>query len=243
MAIKKGDTHKLEVMPWPKVADHVRDLADSIDTLLATIQARFERNNRNLVLFNLGFRAVYELRRVATHIEGDIEELAWSVRNLHEIDLTLRYVLQSAEYLDEWTAQMLTDEKDVVEGFLSLADKLPAQDRVQFEQRLQRIQEASRKLGLQMRRPWSMRHLAQATSREREYDTFDKFFSKFVHPSSWLLNGRRERTGATGYRNLIVGLAQVLARRIYGLLFEEYRLEERDVVPGARCRPWEAEPE
>ena len=88
-----------------------------------------------------------------------------------------------------------------------------------------------------------MQYLAQATDREHEYQTFYKFFSKFVHPSSWLVNGQRERTGASGYRNLIVGLAQVLARRIYGLLFEEYPLEESDVVPGSHSKPWGPEPE
>jgi hypothetical protein len=109
---------------------------------------------------------------VARHFEGEIEELAWSVRNLHEIDLTLRYVLQSTESLEEWTAQILTDEKDVVQGFLTLADKYPDQARAEFERRLQKIEKVSQRLGLEMRRPWSMRHLAKATGREAEYDIF-----------------------------------------------------------------------
>lgn len=138
---------------------------------------------------------------------------------------------------------MLTDEKDVVEGFLTLAAKLPQQECARLEERLERIRETSARLRLEMRRPWAMRSLARGTDREREYDTFYKFFSKFVHPSSRLVNGRGERTGAAGYRNLIVGLAQVLARRICGLLFEEYRLEESDVVQGRSCRPWGPESE
>jgi len=138
---------------------------------------------------------------------------------------------------------MLTDEKDVVEGFLTLADQYSEHQRLTFEERLRRIQEASSRLGLEMRRPWSMGHLAKATNREREYKIFYKFFSKFVHPSSWLVNARRERTGAAAYRNLIVGLAQVLARRVYGILFDHYQLEEVDVVQGSCSSPWEAQPE
>lgn len=243
MPIKKGNTHKLEEMHWPKVRNHVLDLASALDALLAAIQGRVERNDRNLSLFNLGFRAVHELRRVAEHLEGNVEELAWSTRNLHEIDLTLRYIVQSDEHLAEWTAQMLTDEKDVVEGFLTLATKLPQQERVRLERRLERIQETSARLGVEMPRPWSMRSLARGTDREREYNAFYKFFSKFVHPSSWLVNGRRERISETGYRNLVVGLAQVLARRIYGLLFDEYRVEESDIVHGSHSRPWGPESE
>jgi hypothetical protein len=138
---------------------------------------------KNVVLFNLGRRALHELWRVAAHVEGNIEELAWSVRNLHEVDLTLRYVLQRDENLTEWTAQMLTDEQDVVGGFLTLADQFSEHQRLLFRERLGSIREASAKLGLEMRRPWSMRHLAKATKREGEYDLFYKFFSKFVlHP-------------------------------------------------------------
>lgn len=74
MPIRKGDIHKLEEMPWPEVRDHVLDLARSLDALLAAIQGRAERNDRNLGLFNLGFRAVHELHRVAEHLEGNVEE-------------------------------------------------------------------------------------------------------------------------------------------------------------------------
>ncbi|MBI4522912.1 MAG: hypothetical protein HY695_03760 [Deltaproteobacteria bacterium] len=230
-------------MAWPKVKSHVLDLADSLDALLATIQDRLDRNDRNLCLFNLGARAMHEVRRVAQALEGDIEDSAWRVRNLHEIDLTLRYILQSDEHLAEWTGQMLTDEKDVVEGFMTLAAKLSPRDRARLEERLARIRETSTRLGLEMRRPWLMRNLAKATNREREYQMFYKFFSKFVHPSAWLVNGRWERTGGPTYRNLIVGLTQGLCRRIYGLLFDEYRLDERDIVPGSHSRPWVPESE
>jgi hypothetical protein len=243
MPIKKGDISRMETVSWSKVAEHLLDLTNSVDALLATIQGRFERNDLNVGLFNLGFRAINELRRVARDVEGPIEELAWSVRNLHEIDLTLRYVLQSQENLAEWTDQMLTDEKDVVEGFLTLGDQFAAEDRLRLEERLRRIHDAARRLDAKMRRPWAMRHLAQATNREKEYETFYKFLSKFVHPSSWIVNGRSERTGATEYRNLILGLAQVLARRIYGLLYDHCGLEEQDVVEGTHSVRWQAPPE
>jgi hypothetical protein len=243
MPIKKGDVSRLETVSWSQVADHIADLTNSVDALLATIQGRFERNDRNLCFFNLGFRAVNELRRVGRDVEGPIEELAWSVRNLHEIDLTLRYIMQEEEKLNEWIAQMLTDEKDVVEGFLTLSSQFTDADRLRLQERLQRIQDAAKRFGTPMRRPWAMRQLAQATGREKEYEISYKFFSKFVHPSSWIINYRSEKTNAAEYRNLILGMAQVLARRIYGLLFDHYKLEEGDVIEGAHSTRWQAPPE
>lgn len=242
MPIRKDEKHRIGAAPWSRVTDHILDLAVSLESLLATIQTGQERNDNNVALFNLGRRAAHEVRRVAPHVESELAEIAWSIRSLHEIDLTLRYLLQGEEHFNEWQAQMLADEKDIVEGFL-LSEQVPADQRASWEERLRRVQETSARLGLEMRRRLTTRQLARQTGREAEYDAFFKFLSKFVHPSSWLVNGRAERINADGYRNLLVGLSQVLARRIYGILFEHYRLQDADLLPGARSVPWVAESE
>lgn len=238
MPIRKADARKIEPMPWPQVAAHVTGLAESLDSLLATIQVRFERNDRNLALFSLGVRAMHETRRAAVHVEDDLAELAWSVRNLHEIDLILRYLIQREEHLAEWHSQVLSDEKDVIQGFLTLEELVPARDRAQFEERLGPIHELSTRFGLEFKGHWTMRKLARASNREQEYDVFYKFLSKFVHPTSWLVNRRKEVTNAIGYRNLLIGLVQVLARRIYGILFDNYSLDEADLPSCAHSKPW-----
>ena len=233
------DSSRLEVRPWPEVGSHISVLASTLDSLLATIQHRFERNNRNLALFSLGYKALQEVRRVVTHLEDEIEQLAWSVRNLHEIDLILRYVLQSEANLKHWVGQMLADEKEIVEGFLVLEDVISSEQSIQFKERLKRLEEVCARLGLTMQRPWRIDQLAKATNRQKEYRNLYKFYSKFVHPSSWLVNGRKERTGSVMYRNLLVVLSQALTRRIYGLLAEEFELHESAIMQGARSTPWE----
>jgi len=239
MAIKTGEPSNIQVVPWSKVGEHISCLADSLDSLLATIQQKFERNNRNLVLFNLGRRALHEARRVATGIEHPIEEAAWSVRNLHEIDLTIRYIQQSEEHLRDWLGQMTQDEKDIIEGVLVLQDKMKPEDVERSKARLKRVEETGSRLGIAMRRPWNMSHIARATDREKEYKMLYKFYSKYVHPSSWLANGRIERVQSITYKNLLVGLSQVLTRRVYGLLFESFPLSENDVSANRKSFPWE----
>src|SRR5208282_5716072 len=128
MKIKIRQRGRIEVRPWAEVGEHVSDLASSLDSLLATAQQRFQRDNRSLAFFNLGRRAFYEVRRVATRLEDPIEELAWSVRNLHEIELTLRYLLQNEAHLNQWLRQMANDEREIVEGVLMLQDKMTSED-------------------------------------------------------------------------------------------------------------------
>ncbi len=102
---------------------------------------------------------------------------------------------------------MLQDEKEIIEGVLVLQDKMKPEDVEGSKARLKRVEEASSRLGIEMRRPWTMNHIARATDREEEYKMLYKFYSKFVHPSSWLANSRIERVQSVTYKNLLVGLA------------------------------------
>jgi Family of unknown function (DUF5677) len=200
MAIEKGEASKIQIVSWSEVGKHISSLADSLDALLATIQQRFERNDHSLVLFNLGRRALQEARRVAIRIEEPIEETAWSVRNLHEIDLSIRYIQQDEDHLKDWLGQMSQDEKDIIEGVLVLQNKMKSEDVQSSKARLQRVEEGTSRFGFKMRKPWRMSDIARKTDRETEYKMLYKFYSKFVHPSSWLANGRIERVQSTTTR-------------------------------------------
>lgn len=228
----------LAVAPWPDVKLHIDGIADELDAVLATIQATRERDNQSLALFNLGRRALYEVRRVATHLEDDITELAWSVRNLHEIDLILQRIADDPDAMLEWTAQMVTDEEEIAKGFLALGEILPEEQKALLRQRVQAVTQAAANLKLEHKRPWSMARLAMATGRADEYAVFYRLFSKFVHPSSWLVNANRDRIESYGYRNLLVGLTQVLGRRVRQVLVDTMGLAAHEIAATSTSAPW-----
>ena len=225
---------RIEVRPLAEVGEHVSELASSLDSLLVTVQQRFKRDSRSLAFFNLGRRAYYEVQRVASRLEDSIEELASSVRNLHEIELTLRYLLQNEAHLNQWLGQMANDEREIVEGFLMLQDKMTPEDVARSNARLKTLEDTCSRLGFERRTPWTMRQLSRSSKRTREYDTFYKFYSMFVHPSSWLVNGQSVQVQSVSYKSLLVSLAQVIARRVYGLLLVEFELSESDLLANAK---------
>jgi hypothetical protein len=69
---------------------------------------------------------------------------------------------------------------------------------------------------------------------------FYKFLSKYVHPSSWLINADPDRTNSDLYRNTLVGLIQILAGRIQRDIESDFDLKDRVQVTGHRCVRWRA---
>jgi hypothetical protein len=89
-----------------------------------------------------------------------------------------------------------------------------------------------------MARPLPVRNLAAVVGREAEYQLFYKFYSKFAHPTSWIVNSDPQRIGSVMYRNLLLGLAQVFADRMSLLLLETFRIQETSIMPGAEAADW-----
>lgn len=191
-----------------------------------------------IIFFNLGYRALSDLRSAAELVQGDICTLAWHVRNLHEIDLTLRYITSDEANVAVWSAQMFGDEIDVVEGFLVLAKEMSTADRERLTARAAGIRSHAIAMGLTIGRPWRTSEIAKATGRDLEYRLFYKFYSKFVHPTSWIVNGRPARTGSQAYRDLLVGLAQALGDRISRIMIEQFHLEGAEDEPIDPCVDW-----
>jgi hypothetical protein len=235
---KKPARAEIREVLWSEVAAVIRSKATQIDAVLAALQSQIERDNDSLAFFNLGFHTMATLRAIATNVEGNISELAWHVRCLHEIDLTFRWIALSSENLKAWIGQALGDERDIVEGFLKIGDSYATEDRLRLEKRLEVVQSVSDRLGLTVARPHSVRSLAEAVGRDAEYQLFYKFYSKFAHPTSWIVNSDPQWTGSAMYRNLLIGLAQVFADRMRLLLMETFRIQETSVVLGAEAVDW-----
>jgi Family of unknown function (DUF5677) len=198
--------------------------------ILNTIKASWERNERNLAIFNLGLRTLYECRRLSEQIDSPNEFLAWATRNLHELHFTLQYIVKADENLEHWFGQMPADEKNIIEGFLEVTDQASGDHAKSLRNRLQILQEACDTHSLKMQRPWRVSDLAQAAGLEREYRAFYKFYSKFVHPTSWLVNGDPARVNSPMYRNLLIGLGQILVQRNCTLLIHSLALDHNSLV-------------
>lgn len=225
-------------MPWQDVHRHLGELLNDLHSVLATIQSAFDRDNRNLALFSLGFRAGIEFERLRKWLREPNDVLAWCVRNLYEIDLTLKQVSSSEDLMKEWIGQAFKDEEDIIRGFQALRDQYSEAVNTRDDRMKAALEQFRLDHGFSTSGPPHVRRSAEAVGRETEYQLFYKFLSKYIHPTSWMVNRGSERTNSGSDRNLLVGIAQVLIRRIRAALETALALEGQVHTTTVRAIPW-----
>lgn len=228
----------LREVPWNEVRTHLGTLLNELHSALATIQSGFDRDNRNLALFNLGLRAATEFDRLRNSLLEPNDVLAWNVRNLYEISLTLQRIAVSDDLLKAWIGQSITDDEDIVKGFQTLREHYNAEVNERDDRLTQALAKLKADHDFDAVGHWNVRSMAQALGKETEYRLFYKFLSKYIHPSSWIVNRDSARTDSDSFRNLLVGIAQVLIRRIRGVLEKALDIEGRVTTTAVRAIPW-----
>ncbi len=228
----------LREVPWDDVSTHLGNLLNELHSLLSTIQSGFDRDNRNLALFSLGFRAAIEFERLKTWLLDSNDLLAWCVRNLYEISLTLQRVSGSDDVLKDWIGQTFTDDEDILKGFQVLREHYNPAVNERDDRLMAVLATFKSDHDFDAAGHWSVVSVARAVGRETEYRLFYKFLSKYVHPTSWIVNRDAKWTDSDGYRNLLVGMAQVLIRRIRTALETAFDLEGQVTKATVRAIPW-----
>lgn len=178
---------------WADVRAALANFCERYEKLLATIKAGSTRTERNLVLFNLGSRAYLELDRARRLLDEPSDVLAWAARNLFEINLIVRFVLLSGENLNRWMAEMAGDERDMLLGILAISNDAAPEHQQTLRDRISEIEGILRRHNLEAKKPLQVRALASAVGMENEYEAFFKLYSKYIHPSSWLVNSPEAR--------------------------------------------------
>lgn len=103
----------------------------------------------------------------------------------------------------------------MLEGFLSLADRADPGLRKGIEDEISRIKSSAAENALELRKPLSTADLAREVGCEEEYAALFKFMSKYVHPSSWLVNLPQSFTGADVYRFVLCTHLQIYSLDSY----------------------------
>lgn len=234
------DSNNFHPVSWEELAEHLNQRALSLHSLLLTIQSGFDRENRNLAIFNLGRRAAQEVERATVWLLEGNELIAWTVRNLYEIHLILEKVLQSEESLNQWLSQFFKDDLEIIEGFQTIRDSYPLAVNELQDRQQEAIRQTCDRLGIEMSRAWRVSDLARSVGREGEYRMIYKFLSKYVHPTSWMINANSDRTNSDFYRNLLVGPVQIFSSRIQNDIEAAFDLKGRIQPTGHRSVRWKA---
>ena len=159
-----------------------------------------------------------QLERLELHLDDDVDIIAWISRNLMELFFTLRYMYSSQERYDEVIGEQLKDLKEIED--LLYPGGSPEQDAPggvkAFHSDMQRLWEGMEKYGLKrddLKRPNTVKHYAEGAKLMHEYILFWRIHSKYVHPSSYLLFGRKNVVYGDDPRRFFLSTAQYFAAR------------------------------
>ena len=184
-----------------KLKDHVVDgsniqLRKNIDKMIKKskfinrwISSNVERSEKSLILINILNSVCDYLEVSKLSIEQHISILALSTRSLYELNVRLRTVVNEVEQ-KKWASEAITDKVQTLEGILSFgAENENNQQRLILEDEINRLQQLVNKYNLPtIKQPASTGILAKGVNLESEHKGLFKFFSKLVHPSSYLVN-------------------------------------------------------
>ena len=215
LKMKLGD--RIRLGSDAEVLDGLRELSSRLDTAGSETPVRDKNDCFGFALHHLVAYASAQLRRLASLYSAGIEFHAWTARNLFEACLLCEYLLSDPPKAKEFTAQKAKDELQINEGFISLsADHNDFNLRPVIE-RNEHIRRALAKHSLPEARYWSVPFLVEKTHNETEYDAFFKLYSKYVHPSAWLVLAAPDEADKPELRNVFLVQAQYYGARILKL--------------------------
>ena len=141
----------------------------------------------------------------------DIEIRAWCARNLFEIALLCEYVMTDPARAKEFVSQKASDELQINEGFVSLADDPGHPSLHIVADRNAQIRQVMAKHGMAESKPLMVAALAKRTGNQDEYEAFLQTLFEICSSSAWLIFAKQNETDTPTLRNVFVIQAQFYA--------------------------------
>lgn len=157
-----------------------------------------------------------QIERLRLLLKDEVDIVAWISRNLMELFFTLRYMYSSRERYDEVITEQLKDLKEIEE--LLYPNSMPPEDAPDevksFHSDTQilweKLEEYKVKRG-DLKRPQSVKHFAEGANLLHEYNRGWRIHSKYVHPTSYLLFGKKSFVYGKDARHFFWVMAQYYA--------------------------------
>ena len=197
-----------------EVKKELKKLSDSLGRLCSYIRENLPRTGKNLVIHSIIGQSQAEIIRLSDlfPINPPNEILAWITRNLFELNLKLRYTLKNEESVDRFAYELAQDQIDIMEGVLELSED-PDDERVKrIRKQIGYHKTAMENSKIKAKLPYPTQVLAREVDALKEYRALYKLYSKYVHPSAFLLLGDRESVQSFGYLQIFIKQSQIYAR-------------------------------
>ena len=204
-------------------ADEVNtNLRKIISVLNEEVSKLLHKQGEDYLLFALRALTSYTgelFDRLISHQDFPIEYNAISSRNLFECYLLIAYIISEPSKAKEYLSQKAYDELEISEGFLSLTTANTSETSIKLiRDRMDYVKELMKKHELTPSKSWHVSSLAEKTNNKLEYKAFFKLYSKYVHPSSWIVNSHDNEYNNPVFKNIFLLQGQLYASRIIKLI-------------------------
>jgi len=193
------------------VPAHLANLSSKCAALANRITEQTPRSDRSIALANFCKYVGGELTQMSGFYPGNVPGMVWATRNIFEVNLIIRYVLGSEANFRAWLGQTLQDEKEYIEGVLAVAEEGSEESLAQLQARLAELGKLALRHQLEFSKPFRVPSLAKDVGSESEYIGLYKLFSKYVHPSSLLINGWYSQKPDVSWLDVFLVKAQIYA--------------------------------
>jgi hypothetical protein len=166
------------------------------------------------ILKRTSLYAALQLRIIIEVYDLPIECIAWISRNLFEMNLIMEYSIQYPEKAKEFALQKGSDEKDILEGLLMLNVSNSEINVTSISYRISHLDSILSKHRKNNLKHFTVKEMAFRVGMEEDYKAFFKFYSKYVHPTAWLIFATEEEKANVDYNNIFLIQAQYYSSRI-----------------------------
>jgi len=198
-----------------EIKANLEKIQKDLNRVKLTIEIKNRDDYLAFAIQNILLYSAKQVEQLSIYLEGPIDFISWKARNLFEAYLLCEYLVQFPAQAKVFIGQIAVDELQINEGFLGInATKNSDIYKKIILDRNEYIRSTLNKHKLKETGFWTVSFLAKAVDCQDEYTAFFKLYSKYVHPSSWIINGQESQYDTLVFRNVFILQAQYYLSRL-----------------------------
>jgi hypothetical protein len=211
-------------MPIETILENFENKISELKGLLELINHSDNNEERKFIDFRFLTATINEIQRIRIN-ELSNDTLALSTRNVFELNLIYQYTCLSEENLKEWIGNKAKDEIEILEGMLKLSQNPNSDEEKVVKERIDKITTTAEKKNLEIKKQLSTKVIAEKVGLVAEYDSLFKLYSKFIHPTSYLINSAPSEINSLQYKNIFLIQFQIYLYDLESRLRDFYNFD------------------
>lgn len=224
-----------------KMTKRIRDITDfgtvaAVNNNLASICTSFSNlekaiareSDLNAAVTNILDRVQYYLGLLDGRALACIELDSWISRNIFELLVITKAILQDGEYLRSWMGQRAKDEIDILTEVIRMANGESNANVDKLNGRISELTQIAGRHGIELKKQFNMADLSRSVGLEPEYLTNYKTLSKLTHPSSYSVNASPDIRDDLNMKNRTIVMLQLHLGILYKLVADFYKVDDSD---------------